>query len=77
MGDRPKEVINVSSSIHSANVDNISFAGFEKHTKGIGMNILNFMGYEGRGLRVNNRGIINPIKVKEWPRYEGLCYGHG
>jgi len=35
------------------------------------------MGYDGRGLGVNGKGIISPIKVKERPRYEGLGYGHG
>ena len=39
VGDRSKEVISISSSTPSVNVDNTSFAVFEKHTKGIGMKI--------------------------------------
>lgn len=77
MDDMPKEVIHVSSSIPSTNVDNTSFAAFEKHTKGIDIKLLTQMGYDGRGLRVNVQGNINHIEVKERPRYEGLGYGHG
>ena len=64
MGDNLKEEISISCSTPSTNVDNTSFVAFENHTKGIGMNILTRIGYEGRGLRINGQGITNSIEVK-------------
>ena len=66
----------ISFHIHLINVDHTSFAPFENHTKGIGMKLSTHMGYDGRDLGFNGQGIINPIKVKERPRYEELCYVH-
>lgn len=77
MGGNSKEIINISSSNPSIYVDNTFFASFKKHTKGIGMKLLVWMGYEGGGLRINGQGITNPIEVKKQPRYEQLGYGHG
>ena len=53
MGCWPKEVISISSSTPSVNVDNTYFEDFEKNTKGISMKILTHMAYDGRGLRIN------------------------
>ena len=33
------------------------------------------MGYQGKGLGVNDRGIVNPIEVVERPYSTGLGYG--
>ena len=63
-----------SSISHSSHQDN-SFSAFERHTKGVGLKFLIKMGYEGKGLGVNGRGIINPTEVVEQPRYAGLGYG--
>lgn len=32
------------------------------------------MGYQVKGLRINSKGIVNPIKVEELPHYVGLGY---
>src|SRR5699024_9671062 len=41
---------------------------------GIGSKLLKRIGYEGKGLGVNGQGIVNPIKVGELTRQEGLGY---
>ena len=43
------------------------FTIFENHTTRIGSKLLKGMGYEGKGLRINGQGIVNPIKVEELP----------
>lgn len=50
------------------------FAVFENHTTGIGSKLLKRMGYEGKGLGINGKGIVNPIKVEELLCRTGLGY---
>jgi len=50
------------------------FAVFENHTRRIRSKLLRRMGYERKVLDINGQGIINPIKIKELPRQEGLGY---
>ncbi|GLJ08135.1 hypothetical protein SUGI_0081910 [Cryptomeria japonica] len=57
------------------NDHNYVFAGFESHTKGIGMNMLTKMVYREKGLGVSEQGMSNYIEVKERPCYQGLAYG--
>lgn len=52
-----------SSSPSSCMLPDDDFAVFENHTTRIGSKLLKRMGYEGKGLRVNGQGIVNPIKV--------------
>jgi len=69
-----KEVKYTSCLIHSRKNDNVSFASFEKNTKGIGMKLLTKMGYNSKVGGIHGHGIINPIKVGTQPRHEGFRY---
>ena len=47
----------------------------EKHTKGMGMRLVNNMGYQqGKGLNKHGQGKLQPIYVQEMPKYKGLGY---
>ena len=50
------------------------FTIFENHTSRIGSKLLKRIGYEGKGLGINDQGIFNPIKVEELPYQVGLGY---
>jgi hypothetical protein len=54
---------------------NDSFGASEKHTRGIGFNMITKMSYEGKGLGINGQGIVNLIEVLERHCYVGLGYG--
>jgi hypothetical protein len=68
---------NSSVSCSSLDDDNASFGSFEKHTLGIGKNILTNMGYKGGGLGINGQGITQPLEVVERPRFSRLGYVEG
>lgn len=50
------------------------FIAFKEHTTCIDSKLLNRMGYEGKGLDINDHGIINLIKVAELHQHTGLGY---
>jgi hypothetical protein len=69
------EVNNSPCSIPSLiNVDD-SFGVFERHNKGIRLNLLRKMEYKGGGLGIYGQGIIQTLEVEGRPRYVGLGYG--
>ena len=54
---------------------NDSMGGWERHTRGIGMKLLEQMGYEhGKGLGQNGRGIVTPVQATERRGKEAVGY---
>lgn len=75
MNDKFKEVIEISSTIPSIYVHNTYFSMFDQHTRGLGMNFISRIDYEGGCLDINGQDIFNPFMAQGRQKYQGLGYG--
>jgi hypothetical protein len=50
------------------------FGEFERHTRGIGYNILSQMGYDRKWIGKRSQGILSPIVIAHRAKHEGLGF---
>ena len=62
------------SNLFSNSSSDRCVGSIEKHTRGLGSNLILKMGYEGKGLGKHTQGMIEPIMVEERPKNFVLGY---
>ena len=74
--EREDRAAEASTSASASTSAGGGFGDFEMHTKGIGMKLLQKMGYQkGKGLGRGNKGIAAPVEAKLRPKVVGLGFG--